>query len=483
MTDLVHYDQPPELIAGLPRHNLDAEGAVLSAIMNDQPRLAAVVDLLQPKHFYSESHAQIYAAILALHARESKIDIVTVGSELKATDRIQQVGGMGYLVEVLNSSPVLANVRAHAEIVYECWRIREVGHVAYRIAAAAYTGISDSQGFLDAASRAIANIARATPTVMLEDADAIMAATTREISDAEDRAKAEKVSAQALCTTGVPTLDRVIGGGLTIGKHMILAWSGVGKTVLGLQACMANAQAGHGAIFWSVEMSRKELGARILSQVALVDSMRVSAGMRGERLTEDEWRRIAGGIDARQRMPLYMHASVTLTAEDICAQTRIAVERAASTKNPIRLMAVDYLQKLKPSPSMIGAGKHMQVEHATRLFTDLAQELKIAVLELAQRKPCDKRDASNPPEPGAGECYYSAQPEQDAHCVIYLHRPEAKRRDRVKALVTKNRTGPIGSTEITLEGPFSRFVDPRDPMLPASRQFAAPRHFYEGDDL
>jgi hypothetical protein len=158
----------------VPPHDLDAEAAVLSAIliMDDSSEevrarrpiafdsLAQARRILRPEYFYSEAHRRIYEACVEVASKGSPVDVVLVATWLRDHDRLAQVGGMVYLTEILNAAPAVANVAAYAKVVYEKWRVRQMILACQRIVSEGYAGYGETQVFLDKAEDAVSDIAR-----------------------------------------------------------------------------------------------------------------------------------------------------------------------------------------------------------------------------------------------------------------------------------------------------------------------------------
>ena len=235
----------PSTHAGTPPpHELEAEAAVLSAVMidaGDVEALRSIADLLRPDHFYSEAHRRIYEAALALMGRGVAPDTVAIGAELKDQGRLQQVGGLGYLTEILNASPAVANARSHAEIVFDAWRQRQVLLRCQEAAAQIYEGVppTETQAFLDGLGKSLVQVAVQSPRSSSSRVGDLFKDFFR-ASARESRADARTLG----LTTTFPTLDRMTGG-LHKGKKVTIAGlPGGGKTVLGKQIALANALAG-----------------------------------------------------------------------------------------------------------------------------------------------------------------------------------------------------------------------------------------------
>ncbi|HEY8091736.1 MAG TPA: DnaB-like helicase N-terminal domain-containing protein, partial [Polyangiaceae bacterium] len=144
----------------VPPHDLDAEGAVLSAVMVDPGALDKVQEFLRPEHFYSEAHRRIFEACSELSATGRPVDVVQVATWLRDHDRLAQVGGMAYLTEVLNSAPAVANVAAYGKTIHEKWRVRSLILTCQRVTAQGYAGYGEAQQFIDGAEQAVYDIAR-----------------------------------------------------------------------------------------------------------------------------------------------------------------------------------------------------------------------------------------------------------------------------------------------------------------------------------
>jgi hypothetical protein len=143
-----------------PPHDLDAEAAVLSSLLIDPNGLADVREVLGAEHFYAEAHRQIYRAMLLVRQVGTPIDIVTVGTRLKDSGRIQQVGGMGYLTEILNAAPAIKNVRAYADRVRELWMRRQIILSCHNVTARGYVGEDNATNLLAGLRRVVDDLAQ-----------------------------------------------------------------------------------------------------------------------------------------------------------------------------------------------------------------------------------------------------------------------------------------------------------------------------------
>src|SRR5690348_592989 len=151
---------PPTVQGRVPPHDLDAEGAVLSAVLLERDALDKVLETLKPDHFYSEANRRIYEAAVELSTKGTPIDIVSVAGVLRDRERLAQVGGSAYLAQLVDSVPSVAHIESYARRVKEKWRVRQVIATCQRVAAEGYGDVGEVQDFIDGAEQSIYEIAR-----------------------------------------------------------------------------------------------------------------------------------------------------------------------------------------------------------------------------------------------------------------------------------------------------------------------------------
>jgi len=249
-----------EIASRVPPHDLDAEAAVLSAVMVDPLAFGKVNELLRPEHFYSEAHRRIYEAAVELSVSGRPVDVVQVASWLRDRDRLAQVGGMAYLTQVLNAAPAVANVAAYGKTIHEKWRIRQLILTCQRAEAKGYAGYGDAEAF-------IANVLEEIEGLRKREALALLDGSVL----AEPLPEVEHVVAE---------IGLVAGGGA---PHLIAGYGFSGKS-LACQALLVALAAG--AKVWGAY----DAPARRVVHVDLEQ---------GERLTRRRYQRLAKamGVD------------------------------------------------------------------------------------------------------------------------------------------------------------------------------------------
>jgi replicative DNA helicase len=201
-----------------PPFDMDAEGAVLSAILvQGTPALDRVSATLAPECFYSEAHRQIYEACLYLRSLDTPIDTVTVNTRIRDVGRIEQVGGLAYLTEVINSAPAIANVGAYAETVHTLWQKRQALFACQLATAQLYAREQDSELILHNLRATLDDL---TPKKTVFGFEDILGQWQEEGPLVHE-------------PTGMPTLDNLTGGGPVYGSRWyVLGAPDAGKTAL-----------------------------------------------------------------------------------------------------------------------------------------------------------------------------------------------------------------------------------------------------------
>jgi replicative DNA helicase len=466
--------EPPPIEGRVPPHDLDAEAAVLSAILIDSMSLDRVLEFLKPEHFYSEAHRRIYEACIELRQVGQPVDIVQVGSWLKNRERIAQIGGMAYLTEILNSAPAVANIAAYGKTIHEKWRVRQLIMTCQRVSAQGYIDYGDAQAFIDNAEQSVYQLARVSEGSSVEKLISVMKKSFKQLTEAMQRG--DRI-------TGVPSgFDRY--DRLTAGLHpgdltIVAARPGMGKTsfVLNVAVNVASPkgrelsndpnqrweEAGVGAVVFSLEMPREQLANRMVCSEGKVDVSKVRSGFLGQQ----DWNRLTQAAAFLGSLPIWIDDSPSLSILELRAKVRRLQaeydrEDAEGRKTQkIGLVVVDYLQLMKGRDGV--NSREQEISEISRGLKGLAKELKVPVIALSQLNRAVETRSDKAKRPQISDLRESGAIEQDADNIIFIYRDDYYNKEGSTApnmaelIIAKQRNGPTGTAMVRFDKEYTRF--------------------------
>jgi replicative DNA helicase len=420
----------------VPPHNLEAEESVLGSMMLSGEAIAAVVEVLKPSDFYRPAHQRIYDSVLAVYARGEPVDAITCVEELKRRQTIDEVGGALYVYNLVESVPAPASASYYAKIVADNALLRRLIKAASEIMTAAYANPADPRAAADAAEGLIYNVARA------DEADQVV--PLRDLVN-ESMAALEHIQQRESRFAGVPTgfddVDELLSGLQPGNLIIIAARPGVGKSSLVTNIARNVAIKGHPVAMFSLEMSRFEIGMRLLCGEAKVPWDKVRSG----RVATEDWTRIVEAAEDLHEAPLFIVDSGNVTIVDIRAKAR----RMKTSRTGLGLIIVDYLQLMSGGHQRLES-RQQEVADISRSLKLLAKELEIPVLAVSQlnRNPETRADK----RPQLSDLRESGSLEQDADIVMFIHRDDSddpSTKGKADLIVAKHRNGPTATIPLT----------------------------------
>lgn len=356
----------------LPPHNLDAEEAVLGALMLvEKPMYTLVIEVgLKPEHFYRARHRLVFEAMLDLYAEADAIDVVTVSERLKQTGKLDEVGGQEAIDALVGPVPEVSNLKDYAEIVKDNWKLRRLLQTTFDIQADVHGHAATPDDLVERAERRILEVAHDDRQQDFRAIDEILLTESR---------KWEQLSQSGADLTGTPTgygdLDRITGG-LQPGNLVILAARpSMGKSTLAMNFA-ENAAVDHGrpvAVF-SLEMSEAELAQRFMASRARVPGNKIREG----KITAGDWSKISETTNQLAAAKLYLDDSSDLSVLDVRAKSR----RLHQQLGGLGMIVIDYLQLLRADSSV--ESRVLQIGEMSRGLKMLARELEVPVVALSQ---------------------------------------------------------------------------------------------------
>lgn len=382
----------------MPPHDLDAEAAVLSAILLSRDALDSVLDVLKPEHFYSDANGRIFEAAMELAVSGSPIDIVAVASWLRDRERLALVGGPSYLAQLAEATPAVAHVVAHATIVYEKWRLRALIATCQRIAAEGYGDVGDVHTFMVTSARDVDTLALAQRTDDVMTVKQVLVSAIHRVSLAAS-------SPQGIL--GVPTgydkLDAKMAGLNDGDLTIVAARPGMGKTSFALNIAVNVASPRNsivdgrdvrdpetGVVVFSLEMPRDQLGLRVVCSEGCVDLGKVRTNF----LTPTDWSRMTEAATHLSGLPIWIDDTPGIGLSEMRAKVRriqAAYNREALPADATReevparrigLVVIDYLQLMRGD--VHAASREQEVGEISRGLKGLAKELGVPIIALSQ---------------------------------------------------------------------------------------------------
>ncbi len=461
----------------VPPHDLDAEAAVLSAILLQPESFDEVAEILKPEHFYSDANRRVFDAIFELQRMQRAVDVVSVASYLRDKNRLQQIGGTAYLAQLTDATPFVANIETHARLIREKWRLRQVISVCQTVAAEGYGDCGETQPFIDKAEQRLFEIARipeSSTIVALRDA---VREAFHILTEATKRGGG---------ITGIPTgftqLDRQCAGMHAGDLYIVAGRPGMGKTsfVLNVALNVAHVKANvedaaaddfadaaedsaYAVAFFSLEMPKEQLAARLLASEARVSMSDIRKGT----IQRDDWSRLTEAAARLSAMPMWLDDTPGLSLMDLRAKVRrLQAEISRSTRDgrapakKLGLVAIDYLQLMQGRRD--AGSREQEISELSRGLKHLAKELQVPVIALSQLNRSVETRNLKDKRPQLSDLRESGAIEQDADAIMFIYRDDYYNQDSeepgiAEVIIAKQRNGPTGTIKTRFIKEFTRF--------------------------
>jgi replicative DNA helicase len=429
----------------VPPHNLEAEQTILGGVLINNDALNQVVDILSSEDFYREAHVHIYEGMLSLYNRDDPVDLITLSQILKEKAILDKVGGTDYLASLAEATSTSAGIIHHARIVKDLSTRRGLIVECSRISESCFEFANDTDEVLDLAEQSIFEIAERTIDQNFFPMSEVIK---------ESFKKLESTSHKDSFITGVATgftdFDNITAGLQPSDLIIIAGRPSMGKTSLALNMAY-NAALGDklGVAVFSLEMSRLQLGIRLLGLDAMIDASKLRRGS----LQDDEWGRLTDAANRLSDLPLYIDDTSGLSVLELKAKARRLKKRY-----DISLIVIDYLQLMQSRKST--ESRQQEISDISRSLKALAKDLDIPVVALSQlnRKVEDRPNK----RPILADLRESGAIEQDADVILFIYREELYNRTeenkgKAEINIAKHRNGPIGKVDLTFREKYTKF--------------------------
>jgi replicative DNA helicase len=437
----VAVDQSPSFAAHLQPHDLEAEQSVLGAMLVNPNAIAAVTEILSAEDFYRDTHRLIYRAVLALYDRGEEVDVVTLNAQLERSEHLERVGGREFIHTLAEFVPAAANAAHYAGIVREQSVLRALITAGNEIAELGYRHPGDIPTLLDRCEQKVFAIQQQRRVTEFQHIRDVL------VRNFEYLDEMEKDHGMSGVTTGFEGIDRLTGGFQKANLIVLAARPGMGKTSLALNIAQNVAVNGKAPVaLFSLEMSARELGERMMCSSARVSSHKVRTGS----LSGDDYAKLIQAAGELEKADIFIDDTAGLNMFELRAKAR-----RLQTKQPLALVIVDYLQLM--SGDSRAENRQQEVSNISRSMKQLARELEVPVIAVSQlnRSPEARADR----EPQLADLRESGAIEQDADMVMFIYEDPSDPSSKgiVKLKIAKNRNGPTDTVRLGFVKDYTKF--------------------------
>lgn len=426
----------------IPPQNIEAEMSVLGSVMIDKNAIVKIADIIRPEDFYKENHAKLFEVILELYNEQQPIDILSVSSRLKEKGILKEMGGRGYLTDLINYVPTSSNVVSYAKLVQKKATLRRLIEEASEIVEMGYQEDCPVDEILDEAQQKLFAVSQNS---IKQDFNPI----SRLLESAFNRI--DEMHKNADKFRGVPTgfydLDGILSGLQKSDLIILAARPSIGKTSFALDL------ARHVAVkekipvgVFSLEMSSDQLVDRMLSAQSGVNLWNLRTGNLQSDGEEDDFQKIGEAMGILSEAPIYIDDTATANIMEM----RTMARRLQSEKG-LGLLIIDYLQLMEGRSNRSSDNRVQEISEISRGLKNLAKELNVPIVALSQLSRAV--ESRSPQIPKLSDLRESGSIEQDADVVMFLYRedrekPETERANIVDVIVAKHRNGPVGKVSL-----------------------------------
>lgn len=438
----------------IPPHNEEAEKSILGASLLSKDALINIMDIVKPRDFYSEMHKEIFTAIRELYSRNEPVDTLTVSEELKKRNSLEMVGGRAYIASLASGVPSTANAGQYAKIVAEKAVLRKLITASTDIIEEAYKETMDADMVLDYAERGIFEIAQ---TKQSKDVAALKDVLIKNIEIIDEASRQEGN------IIGVPTgfrdLDAKTSGLQRSDLVIVAARPAMGKTAFALNVAQQAAIKGRASVLiFSMEMSKEQLGQRLLSMESRVEMQKLKTGD----LNRKDWDDINIALDILSEANIFIDDTPGISIMEIKNKCR-----RIKAEHELDLIVLDYLQLMSYEGKT--DSRQQEISALSRHLKLLAREMDCPVIVLSQLSRAPEQRTDHRPQ--LSDLRESGAIEQDADIVLFLYRDDYYEKENsekpgvCEVIIAKQRSGPTGTVELMWLEKYTRFADKSNLLL------------------
>ena len=426
-------------------HNLEAEKAVLGAVLIDNEQFNRAAELIDSPDFYRHAHQQIFDKMVSLSDRDEVIDLVTLKEELNRAGNLNEVGGPAYIAALVDGVPKSTNVEYYAKIVKEKATLRSLIGSANKILTTAYQAEVEPEVQLDQAESEIFQIADGRLTEGFQSLKDLVPGGIETL---------EKLENQQGGFTGVPSgfteLDRLTSGFQPSDLVIIAARPAMGKTSLALNIAQhVGIKTEKTVGVFSLEMSKQALFLRMLTSEARIDAHKFRGGFLGS----EEYKKMSEALNTLGEAKVFIDDSTSVSVLEMRAKAR-----RLKSEHGLHLLIIDYLQLMQGRGRF--ENRNLELASISRSLKGLAKELDVPVIALSQLSRAPESRSEHRPQ--LSDLRESGALEQDADVVLFIYREDQYDRkpeneNTAEVIIGKQRNGPTGTVRLAFLKEITRF--------------------------
>lgn len=426
--------------------SIEAEQAVLGAMMVERNAIAKSAEALSADDFYRDSHKIIFKSIVEMFQKDDAVDQVTLIEYLKSNDKLEKAGGITYIAEMEAGVLSTENIGDYIKIVEDKATLRRLIKASTDIISSCYNDQSDVLKVVDSAEKKIFDISETKNSGDFESISDVLERGFEEIQRLYNN-KGETTGV----SSGFKDLDEKTSGFQPGDMVLIAARPSMGKTTFALNiAENAALKDGKSVVIFSLEMSKEQLAYKLLCSQASVDMLSLRTG----NLEDKDWENIARAAGPLSSAKIYIDDTAGVSIMEMRSKCR-----KLKAEHGIDMIMIDYLQLMSGSGE---ESRQQEVSEISRNIKAIAKEMKCPVIALSQLSRAPEQRADH--RPMLSDLRESGSIEQDADLVMFLYRDEyynkeTDQKNIGECIVAKQRNGPVGTVKLAWLGQYSKFGD------------------------
>lgn len=437
-------------------HNLEAEQAVLGSILLHNDAYLVAAQQLGARDFFRDAHRILFESMARiLDNPAGAVDLVTLKDDLLRQGQLDAVGGPAYIAALVDGLPRSTNVAHYATIVRDKALLRRLIQVGNRIVTDAYCAEEPATALVLAADRAIVGLQNGAHSDRMRST----AETSQALYETLEYRHAHKGELSGV-DTGFASINALTGGWQVGDMVVIASRPSIGKTTFVINSAMAAAALGKRVAIFSLEMRRQQLEFRVLASLSGVP---LSVLLGGWVNRPEDWQALTLAIERLHEAPIYIDDTASRTVSQIRAEAR----RLQADKG-LDLIVIDYVQLMASETERHAGNRNAEITEISRRLKLLADELHTPVLVVSQLNRAG--EIRSDPRPKLSDLRESGALEQDADVVCFLHRRHHRESGTTNFILEKQRNGPTGTVNLTIQRELTRFIDGGEDEAPSEAE-------------